>query len=286
MGFGFIAKHRGVWPASWLCEALGVSRSGFNAWLVRAPSARSRGDEEFGAKIRASFVASDRTYGARRVWRDLLAEGLSCGPHRIERLMRGQALKARPRRRGLPKDAGERVAAAANMLDSQFTAGAPKRKWIAGFTYIWTAEGWLYVAAVIDLFSRRVVGWSMAAAMTAQLVADALVMAIWRRGKPDALLHHSDQGSQYASEQFQRSMADNGVICSMSRTGNVWDNAAMESFFSSLKTERTARKTYRTRDQAKADVFDYIERFYNLTRRHSTLGYLSPMDFEKKALVA
>ncbi len=147
--------------------------------------------------------------------------------------------------------------------------------------YIWTAEGRLYVAAVIDLFSRRVVGWSMAA----QLVADALVMAIWRRGKPDALLHHSDQGSQYASEQFQRLMADNGVTCSMSRTGNVWDNAAMESFFSSLKTERTARKTYRTRDQAKAGVFDYIERFYNLTRRHSTLGYLSPMDFEKKVLV-
>ena len=129
---------------------------------------------------------------------------------------------------------------------------APNRKWIADFTYVWTAEGWLYVAAVIDLFSRRVVGWSMSAAMTAQLVTDALVMAIWRRGKPDALLHHSDRGSQYTSEQFQRLMADHGVICSMSRSGNVWDNAAMESFFSSLKTERTARKTYRTRDEAKS----------------------------------
>jgi integrase len=134
------------------------------------------------------------------------------------------------------------------------------RKWIADFTYVWTAEGWLYVAAVVDLFSRRVVGWSMSAAMAAQLVTDALVMAIWRRGKPDALLHHSDRGSQYTSEQFQRLMADNGVVCSMSRSGNVWDNAAMESFFSSLKTERTARKMYRTRDEAKADVFDYIER--------------------------
>ena len=153
-------------------------------------------------------------------------------------------------------------------------------------TYIWTAEGWLYVAAVVDLFSRRVVGWSMSAAMTAQLVTDALVMAIWRRGKPDALLHHSDRGSQYTSEQFQRLMADHGVACSMSRAGNVWDNAAMESFFSSLKTERTARKTYRTRDQAKADVFDYIERFYNPKRRHSTLGYLSPMEFEMKAGLA
>jgi putative transposase len=134
------------------------------------------------------------------------------------------------------------------------------------------AEGWLYVAAVIDLFSRRVVGWSMSAAMTAQLVTDALVMAIWRRGKPDALLHHSDRGSQYTSEQFQKLMADNGVVCSMSRSGNVWDNAAMESFFSSLKTERTARKLYRTRDEARADVFDYIERFYNPKRRHSTIG--------------
>ncbi len=172
------------------------------------------------------------------------------------------------------------------MLDRQFSADAPNQKWVADFTYIWTAEGWLYAAAVIDLFSRRVVGWSMSDTMTAQLVTDALVMAIWRRGKPDALLHHSDQGSQYTSEQFQRLMADNGVTCSMSRSGNVWDNAAMESFFSSLKTERIARKTYRTRNQARQDVFDYIERFYNPTRRHSTLGYLSPMDFEKQAHVA
>ncbi len=132
------------------------------------------------------------------------------------------------------------------MCSTAASRPAPNRKWIADFTYVWTAEGWLYVAAVIDLFSRRVVGWSMSAAMTAQLVTDALVMAIWRRGKPDALLHHSDRGSQYTSEQFQRLMADHGVVCSMSRSGNVWDNAAMESFFSSLKTERTARKMYRT----------------------------------------
>ena len=169
-----------------------------------------------------------------------------------------------------------------NVLDRQFEAPSPNRKWVADFTYVWTAEGWLYVAAVVDLFSRRVVGWSMSAAMTAQLVTDALIMAIRRRGKPNALLHHSDRGSQYSSEQFQRLMADNGVTCSMSRAGNVWDNAAMESFFSSLKTERTARKTYRTRDQAKAYVFDYIERFYNPRRRHSTLGYVSPIDFESQ----
>jgi putative transposase len=288
MKFAFVAKHRGIWPVRWMCEALGVSRSGFHAWLTRPPSKRTRADQETGARVRESFVASDRTYGARRVWRDVLAEGVSCGLHKVERLMRAQALRARPRRRGQPKDEGERLMAALspNLLDRRFEAEGPNQKWIADFTYVWTAEGWLYVAAVIDLFSRRVVGWSMSAGMTAQLVTDALVMAIWRRGRPDALLHHSDQGSQYTSEQFQRLMADNGVTCSMSRSGNVWDNAAMESFFSSLKTERTARKTYRTRDQAKADVFDYIERFYNARRRHSTLGYLSPMQFEKQRSLA
>lgn len=288
MKFAFIAKHRGIWPASWMCGALGVSRGGFHAWLTRARSRRSRSDEELGALVRASFLASDRTYGARRVWRDLLAEGVDCGLHRVQRLMCGMGLKARPRRRRLPPDLGERQfgAIAPNVLDRSFEAEEPNRKWIADFTYIWTAEGWLYVAAVIDLFSRRVVGWSMSAAMTAQLIADALMMAVWRRGKPHALLHHSDRGSQYTSEQFQRLMADLGITCSMSRSGNCWDNAAMESFFSSLKTERTANKTYRTRDEAKADVFDYIERFYNPKRRHSTIGYLSPMDFEIKAGLA
>jgi putative transposase len=217
------------------------------------------------------------------VWRDLLADGVDCGLHRVERLMRLQGLRARPRRRRLPKDSGDRQLEAmpANLLDRQFAAERPNQKWIADFTYLWTAEGWLYV--VIDLFSRRVVGWSMSAAMTAQLVTDALLMAVWRRGKPDALLHHS---AQYTSEQFQRLMADHGIVCSMSRSGNVWDNAAMESFFSSLKTERTTGKIYQTRDEARADVFDYVERFYNTTRRHSTIGYLSPVEFERKVGLA
>ena len=169
------------------------------------------------------------------------------------------------------------------MLNRQFEASAPNRKWVADYTSLWTAEGWLYIAVGIDLFSRRVVGWSMQATMTAQLVTDALLMVIWRRGKPEAVLHHSDRGSQYISEPFQRLLTDHGLSCSKSRSGNCWDNAAMESFFSSLKTERTARTTYRTRDQAKADVFDCIERFHNPRRRHSTLGYLSPMEFERQA---
>jgi putative transposase len=271
-----------------MCEALGVSRGGFYAWLTRPRSARSRRDEALAVKVRAYFLASHRTYGARRVLRDIIDEGVACGLHRIERLMRLHELRARPRRRRLPPDLGERqaTAIAANVLDRSFQAPAPNRKWIADFTCIWTAEGWLYVAAVLDLFSRRVVGWSMSARMTAQLVTDALTMAIWRRGNPEALLHHSDRGSQYTSEQFQRLLADHGITCSMSRSGNVWDNAVMESFFSTLKTERTTRRTYRTRDEARADVFDYVERFYNPRRRHSTLGYLSPVEFEMQAASA
>ncbi len=284
MKFGFVAKHRGAWPVLMMCEALGVSRSGFYAWLTRPRSQRDLHDEVLGGQVRQSFLGSDRTYGARRVWHDMLAFGHRCGLHRIERLMRAQALRARPRRRGLPKDVGERSAIADNVLDRQFQADAANQKWVADFTYIWTAEGWLYVAVVLDLYSRRAVGWSMQASMTSQLVADALMMAVWRRGRPVALLHHSDQGSQYTSEHFQELLKEQGITCSMSRAGEVWDNSAMESFFSSLKTERTARKVYRTRDAARADVFDSVERFYNPQRRHSKLGYLSPVAFEARAM--
>ena len=198
--------------------------------------------------------------------------------------MRQNAMRARPKRRGKPKDDGERSIIADNILDRDFEANWPNQKWLADFTHNWTAEGWLYVAVVLDLFSRRVVGRSMKAERDASLVMDALMMAVWRRGKADALLHHSDQGSQYTNEQFQRLLLDNGITCSMSRAGKVWDNSAMESFFSSLKTERTARKVYRTCDAARADVFDYIERFYDPRRRHSKLGYLSPMAYEDRAM--
>lgn len=281
MRFEFVAKHRGIWPVAVLCGALGVSRSGYYAWLQRPRSQRSLVNEAIGKQVKRSFVASDRTYGARRVWHDVLAGGMNCGLHLVEKLMRAQALRARPRRRGLPKYDGPRALAASNVLDRQFQADGPNQKWVADFTYIWTAEGCLYVAVVLDLYSRRVVGWSMQASMTSQLVADALMMAVWRRGKPVALLHHSDQGSQYTSGHFQDLLKAQGITCSMSRAGEVWDNSAMESFFSSLKTERVARKVYRSRDEVRADVFDYIERFYNPTRRHSTIGYVSPVQFEQ-----
>jgi len=285
MKFAFIAKHRGVWQTRQMCEALGVSRGGFYEWMQRPPSARSRRNETLVVQIRSSFEQSDRTYGSPRVWRDLRAWGFDCGRHRVARLMAVEGIKARAKRRRLPFDVGVRPehAIAPNLLDRQFEAKAPNQRWVADFTYIWTDEGWLYAAAVLDLFSRRVVGWSMSATMTAQLVTDALLMALWRRGTPKELMHHSDQGSQYQSEQFQRFMTDHGVTCSMSRRGNVWDNSAMESFFSTMKTERVNRKRYRTRDEAKADVFDYIECFYNPRRRHSSIDYVSPIEFENRS---
>lgn len=242
----------------WMCGALGVSHGGFYAWLGRPPSDRAVHDAMLEREIRSSFLSSDRTYGARRVRRDVLAAGLDCARQRIERLMRSLAPRACPRRRRLPAD----------------------------FTYVWTLKGWLYVAVVLDLFSRRVVGWSMNARMTSALVADALMLAISRRRRPKAIRHHSDRGSQYGSEAFQRLLADQGIVCSMSRAGNVWDNAAVESFFSSMKTERVSRKIYRTRDDARADMFDYIERFCNPHRRHATLGDESPIAFEAKMRVA
>ncbi len=283
MKYGFIAQHRSVWPVRTLCNMLDVSRAGFYEWAGRSPSHRALSNERLTGLIRQSFAMSDRTYGSPRVWRDLLAWGERIGENRVARLMRLAQLKARHRRRRQPLDQGVRPehSIAPNVLDRQFAADGPNRKWAADFTYVWTAQGWLYVAVVIDLYSRKVVGWPMSASMTSTLVIDALMMAVWRRGKPTQLLHHSDQGSQYTSEDFQELLADQGIQCSMSRRGDCWDNAAMESFFSSLKTERVRKKVYTTRDQARADVFDYIERFYNPRRRHSTLGYVSPDEFEQ-----
>jgi putative transposase len=266
-----------------MCRVLQVSHGGFYDWCARGPSRRCRDNARLTGLIRQSFLESGRTYGSPRVWRDLHDWGERASENRVARLMSRARLRARPKPRRLPSDEGARPehAIAPNVLDRQFEAEAPNRKWVADFTYLWTAEGWLYVAVVLDLFSRKIVGWSMSTTMTAQLVLDALIMALWRRGKPLELLHHSDQGSQYTSEDFQRLLADQGITCSMSRKGDCWDNAAMESFFSTLKMERSNRTRYRTRDEARADVFDYIERFYNPRRRHSTLGQVSPDQFER-----
>ena len=283
MRYGFIARHQSIWPVRTMCRMLEVSHGGFYDWSARGPSRRSLEQARLTGLIRQSFLESDRTYGSPRVWRDVVDWGERCSEKRVARLMRAAQLRGRLKRRRRPIDEGLRPehTIAPNVLQRQFEATAPNKKWVADFTYVWTAEGWLYVAVVLDLFSRKVVGWSMSSEMTTQLVLDALMMAIWRRGKPMELLHHSDQGSQYTSEDFQRLLSDQGITCSMSRRGDCWDNAAVESFFSTLKEERLNRKRYRTRDEGRADVFDYIERFYNPRRRHSTLGQLSPDQFER-----
>jgi len=286
--FQFVAKHRGIWPVRWICEVLDVSPSGFYTWLSRPPSQRAQYDELLITDIRRSFADSGETYGVRRIWPDLLDWGHTVGRERVGRLMRSLKLVAQLRRRQRPVDQGQRLesAIAPNTLDRDFAATAPDQKWVADFTYVWTREGWLYVAAVLDLFSRRIVGWSMKARMTADLVTDALVMAIWRRRPDTDLLHHSDQGSQYTCEQFQKLLADHGIECSMSRQGECHDNAVMESFFSRMKDERVSRRKYRSRDDARSDIFDYIELFYNPRRRHSSLGGISPVEFEKRAKLA
>lgn len=284
MRYAFIERHRALWPVRTMCRVIQVSPSGFYDWVERKPSRRAQANQILKARIQESFHGSDQTYGSPRIWLDLQDWGYDCSENRVARLMQELQLKARRKRRRLPGDTGLRPehSIAPNLLDRHFVASAPNQRWVADFTYIWTVEGWLYLAAVLDLYSRRAVGWSMSAGMTAQLVIDALMMAIWRRGKPSTLMHHSDQGSQYTSEDFQRLLKDQGITCSMSRKGECWDNAAMESFFSTLKMERVNRQRYKTRDEARADVFDYIERFYNPKRRHSTLNGISPVEFEKR----
>lgn len=285
MRYAFVARHRSIWPVSRMCRLLDVSRSGFHEWHERTPCARAVEDERLTARIRAFHLLSARSYGSPRIWRDLYEAGERVGENRVARLMRRAGIEARRRRCRRPVDEGVRpeCTVAGNVLDRDFQAAGPNQKWVADFTYVDTAEGWLYVAVVLDLYSRRVVGWSMSAEMTAQFVMDALTMALWRRGRPKELLHHSDQGSQYAAEDFQRMLAHHGIACSMSKKGDCWDNAAMESFFASLKKEWVYPKPrYRTRDEARADIFEYMEGFYNPRRRHSTLGQVSPVDFERR----
>lgn len=273
---------------AWICGVLGVSRSGFYEWMDRPPSQRSQDDQVILQQVLISHERSGGCYGVLRIWPDVVDAGLSVGRERIARIMRTADIHGHVPKRRRPSDTGERPEhpLAENVLDRDFTAAAPNKRWVADFTYVWSKEGWLYVATVLDLFSRRIVGWSMKPNMTAELVIDALGMAIWRRGKPDELLHHSDQGSQYTSDPFQRMLADLGIKCSLSRRGECHDNAVMESFYGSMKTEKLYRETYRTRAEARAAVFDYIEGFYNPHRRHSTLGNISPAAFEKQALCA
>ena len=267
-----------------MCRVLRMHRSGFYAWMRTPKSRRAKEDELLLGKIRMSYQASDGVYGSPRVHRDLREDGEGCGEHRVARLMRINGLRAirgykKPRYR-----AGKPALVAPNRLEQNFVVDAPDRVWATDITYIRTFEGWLYLAVVVDLFSRIVIGWSMKSALTRDLVLDALLMAVWRRRPRQPVIVHSDQGSQYGSDDWVRFCKEHNLIPSMSRRSNCFDNAVVESFFSSLKKERIRRRIYRTRKEARADVFDYIEVFYNRIRRHSHLGQMSPHGFEQAAL--
>ncbi len=266
-----------------LCRVLGVSRSGYYAWRQAPESPRAAENRRLDADIQRRFDEHRGRYGAPRITLDLQAEGLRVSRRRVAKRMRAMGLRARAARRfKATTHSKHRLPVAPNRLQQDFTAAGPNQKWVADITYLWTGEGWLYLAVVLDLYSRAVVGWSMAERITKELVMAALTMALFRRRPPPGLILHSDRGSQYAALDYQALLEHHGLLCSMSRKGDCYDNAAMESFFHTLKVEQIQGAHYPTREAAKADVFEYIETYYNPKRRHSTLNYQSPWDFEER----
>jgi putative transposase len=267
-----------------LSEALNVSVSGYYAWVKRPESERKKENKRLVAHIKTIHEQSRQTYGSPRVWVDLKKQGIVCSQNRIARLMKSHHIAAeRKRKFVITTDSKHDLPVAENKLNQDFTASRPNEKWVTDITYVWTKEGWLYLAIVLDLFSRKVVGWSMNARMERGLVIAALAMALQARQPSKGLLHHSDRGSQYASNDYQKVLTDHGISCSMSRKGNCYDNAVMESFFATLKQELVYRRQYQSRRQAKQNIFEYIQVWYNRKRMHSSLQYLSPEQFERQS---
>lgn len=282
MRYSAIESHRDGTPLRWRCAALAVSTRGYYGWC-KSKVARSGKDRRLLAEIQASYEASQRTYGSPRVTKDLRALGLRTSRKRIERIMRENHLRAIVRRRSRrTTDSGHEYPVTPNVLDRRFEVGAANRAWVADITYVWTEEGWLYLAVLLDLYSRRVVGWNAAEKIDRQLALTALERALRMRMPEPGLLHHSDRGSQYASYEYRKRLEEAQAVTSMSRKGNCYDNAVAESFFSSLKRERVERRKYWTRENAIEDIRDYIG-FYNGRRRHSYLDGLCPVDFENRA---
>jgi putative transposase len=266
-----------------MCRILDVSESGYYAWCQREPSQRQRENEQLTEQIATAFQQGRGVYGSPRVHAELQAQGIDCGKHRVARLMRQAGLRAvQKQRRICTTDSRHGDPIAPNLLQRDFTARAPNRKWLTDLTAVWTAEGWLYLAVILDVYSRLVVGWAMASHREESLVEAALWMALGRRKPVEELMHHSDRGSQYTSLAYQAALAQFPIQVSMSRKGDCYDNAMMESFFSSLKTECVHRHTYQSRAEAKQSIFEWIEVFYNRQRRHSSLGYLSPVVYEQQ----
>lgn len=286
MRYAFVREHRRCWPIGVMCRVLRVSRGGFYAWHKRAPSRRALRQEELIKKIRKVHEESRGLYGYPRAHRALLVDGEVVSRNTVARLMRKAKIRARTRKRYLPRttDSRHQRPVADNLLERDFAASAPNRKWLADITYVPTKEGWLYLAAVLDTFSRKIVGWSMQDHMESGLVTDAMKMALaQRRAAGTKLLHHSDRGSQYASDDYQHLLARHGITASMSGRGDCYDNAMMESFFATLKCELVHQQQYATHTQARQSIFEYVEVFYNRKRLHSSLGYVSPDTFEAAA---
>jgi transposase InsO family protein len=281
--FAWIEERRGEWPVTVLCRVLDVSRSGYYAWRDRGPSATDARRETLAEQVAVIHAEVKARYGSPRMHAELVGRGHGCCVNTVARVMREAGIAAKTTRKfRQTTDSNHTHPVADNILNRQFDAEEPNASWVADVTYISTREGWLYLAVVEDLFSRMVVGWAMAATMTSRLVVDALEMALSSRLKGSSgLVAHSDRGSQYASEHYQRRLAEERITCSMSRRGNCWDNAPMESFFASLKKELVHHEDYATRDEAKSSIFEYIEAFYNRIRRHSSLGYVAPTEYER-----
>ncbi len=284
MKYACIDRRRDRYPVRMMCRLLTVSASGYYAWRTRPESSGTKSDRALMVEIRRAHQASKGVYGSPRVHAELIAKGIRVGRHKVARLMRLARLRGCPKRRfRVTTQRDPRHAVAKNVLKQNFAADAPNQVWAADITYVSTREGWLYLAVVMDLHSRRIVGWSMSRWMSRRIVLAALRMAIDARQPEGALIHHSDRGSQYTSDDFRDELARHGIECSMSGSGNCYDNAAVESFFGLLKRERVNRVRYRTRDEARADLFEYIEVFYNRKRRHGYLGNISPADFEQRS---
>lgn len=283
MRYAYIAAQAGNYPVGLMCRVLKVSRSGYYAWRMRPESKRTKANALLLARIKTVHEKSKKTYGSPRVHAQLVADGETCSIGRVARLMSANDMIAKQKRKFVATtDSKHDLPVAPNILDRNFVVDEPDRVWVSDITYIPTDEGWLYLAGVMDLCSKTAVGWSMGDSLERKLVIDALNMAYRRREPMTGLIHHSDRGSQYASDDYRYLLEEYGMVMSMSRKGNCWDNAPMESFFATLKKELVHHRRYRTREEARRDIFEFIEVFYNRQRMHSSLGYLSPADYEQQ----
>jgi putative transposase len=282
--FVFIAAEKALYPIRLLCEVLEVARSGYYAWVDRAVSPKKIADARLLLEIKAALVRGRGAYGSPRVHRELRAHGIRVGKKRIERLMRENGLEARQKRRFVhTTDSRHEHPIAPNVLDRQFDVDQANQAWVGDVTYIPTAQGWLYLAVLLDLFSRRIVGWATSAINDRDLALSALYQALRARRPPPGLVHHTDRGSPYASDDYRRVLAAHAITASMSRTGDCYDNAVAESFFATLKAEHVDHQDFATRELGTASIGDYIEAFYNCARRHSHIGYVSPIEFELRS---